>query len=87
MWLPRGLKNKNVLTRFLMDNCFIGNKIWCPRTIVVPARFAEMLESRRDVWLTCGVQQSVPRLDDLDQRPCVSQHSNFIEISLIAANY
>ena len=35
----------------------------------------------------CGVQQSASRLEDLDQRPCVSQRSNFIEIPPIAANY
>ena len=35
----------------------------------------------------CGVQQSASRLEYLDQRPCVSQRSNFIEIPPIAANY
>ena len=34
-----------------------------------------------------GVQQSASRLDHLDQRPCVSQHNNFIEIAPIPANY
>jgi hypothetical protein len=33
------------------------------------------------------VPQSASRLDDLDQRPCVSRRSNFIENSPIAANY
>ena len=36
---------------------------------------------------TCGVPQLESRLDDLDQRPCVSQRNNFIESAPIPANY
>ena len=84
MWLPRGLKNQNVLTRFCMDNCFIGGEIWCPRTIVSALHASQRCWNRVGM---CGVQQSASRLEDLDQRPCVSQCSKCIEIALIAANY
>jgi len=67
-----------------MDNCFIGEKIWCPRTIVSASHASQRCWNRVGM---CGVQQSASRLDHLDQRPCVSQHNNFIEIAPIPANY
>ena len=67
-----------------MDNCFIGEKIWCPRTIVSASHASQRCWNRVGM---CGVQQSASRLDHLDQRPCVSQHNNFIEIVPIPANY
>ena len=63
-----------------MDNSFIGEKIWCPRTIVLPQQCWNRVRM-------CGVQQSASHLDDLDQHPCVSQRSNCIEVSPIAAGY
>ena len=54
------------------------------------ADYCSALHASQRCWNrvgTCGVPQSAFRLDDLDQRPCVSQRSNFIETSPIAANY
>ena len=67
-----------------MDNCFIGETIWCPRTIVSASHASQRCWNRVGM---CGVPQSASRLDNLDPRPCVSQRNNFIEIAPIPANY
>ena len=46
-----------------------------------------MLESFRGVWRAAGSISLAFHLHALDQRPCVSQRSNFIEIAPIAADY
>ena len=67
-----------------MENHLIGEKIWCPRTIVSALHASQRCWNRVGM---CGVQQSASHLDDLDQHPCVSQRSNCIEVSPIAAGY
>ena len=75
----------------------IGGRLFCcTLTIVNEKVFLKSTEVLKSVHASqrcwnrvgmCGVQQSASRLEDLDQRPCVSQRSNFIEISPIVANY